>query len=141
MALPRGRTALWAAEQYSLWLPRFFKIILRVDVDWRRNIRFRLPFSRVPLVEFSFAHDRNEGTDRQVFYITGGLLARSVERPTRRPRLEFRQVLDGTVLLVAIHDYRPTLPWPLYNWTQALVHLWAMRGFARYLAGLTPPGE
>ena len=51
------------------------------------------------------------------------------------------QVLGGRVLIVAIHDYRPALPWPLYNLSQALIHLGAMRGFARYLAGLAPPGE
>jgi uncharacterized protein YbjT (DUF2867 family) len=143
MALPPGRSARWAAEQYALWLPRFFRVLLRVDLDARRDVRFRLPFTKRPLVELTFAHEREEGSDRQVFYITGGALARQSARPpaTGRPRLEFREVLGGKVLLVAIHDYRPTLPWPLYSCTQALVHLWAMRGFARYLERLSPPGE
>ena len=141
MPLPRGRTARWAAEQYGLFLPRFFHVLLRADIDYQRNVRFRFPFTKVTLVELTFARDRSEGSDRQVFYITGGLLARQLARPTRRPRLEFREVLGGRVLLVAIHDYRPALPWPLYNWTQALIHLWAMKGFARYLAGLAPPRE
>ncbi len=59
---------------------------------------------------------------------------RKAETPTRRPRLEFREVLDGSAALVAIHDYRPTLPWPLYNLTQARAHLWVMKNFARAVA-------
>ena len=141
MALPSGRSALWAAEQYGAWLPRFFRVLLRVDVDFRRNVRFRLPGSRRPLVELTFAHARSAEPSRQVYYITGGALVRRTERDTARPRLEFREVLGGRVLLVAIHDYRPALPWPLYNCTQAIIHLWVMWGFARYLARLAPPGE
>jgi len=141
MPLPRGRSARWAAEQYSAWLPRFFRVLLRVDVDHQRNVRFRLPFTKTPLVELTFARDRSAESSRQVFYITGGVLVRAQHRAMVRPRLEFREVLGGRVLLVAIHDYRPALPWPVYGCTQALVHLWAMRGFARYLAQLDPAAE
>ncbi|HAM35461.1 MAG TPA: hypothetical protein DEB40_05055 [Elusimicrobia bacterium] len=141
LVLPPGRSALWAAEQYSAFLPRFFRVLLRADVDYRRNVRFRLPLTRTSLVELTFAHDRNGDPSRQLFYITGGLLVRKVNRPSGRPRLEFREALGGKLLLIGIHDYRPTLPWPVYNCTQALVHLWAMRGFGRYLASLAPPGE
>ena len=77
------------------------------------------------------AWERSAASDRQLFYISGGLLARKTEQPTRSPRLEFREVLNGSAALVAIHDYRPTLPWPLYNLTQARAHLWVMRNFAR----------
>ena len=37
-------------------------------------------------------------------------------------------------LLVALQQYRPRLPWYLYLLTQARVHLWVMRSFARHLA-------
>lgn len=141
MNLPPGRTARWAAQQYGAFLGRRFRWLLRADVDHDHNVRFRLVFSRLCLVELSFARDRSQSELRQVFYITGGILVRKVVRRLSRPRLEFRQVLGGRVLLVAIHDYRPALPWPLYNLTQARIHLRAMRAFARYLAGLQPPGE
>lgn len=141
MVLPPGKSARWAAERYSCWLPRIFCTFLRAEADSLRNVRFRLLFPRVTLLELAFARDRSQETDRQVFYITGGLLARRIVRPTGRPRLEFREVLGGAALLVAIHDYRPTLPWPLYNATQALVHLWVMRGFARHLSGVARLGE
>ncbi len=139
--LPSGRTARWAAEQYGAFLGRRFRWVLRADVDSGRNVRFRLVGSRLCLVELTFAQDRSQSDSRQVFYITGGALVRRVQRVTGRPRLEFRQVLGGRILLVGIHDYRPALPWPLYSLTQAVIHLRAMRAFGRYLAALQSPGE
>ena len=49
----------------------------------------------------SFALDRSS-PDRQLFFVTGGLLTRTRKTPTTRPRLEFRTMLDGTVVLAAI---------------------------------------
>jgi hypothetical protein len=141
MELPAGRTARWAAEQYGAFLGRRFRWALRADVDSNRNVRFRLAGSRLCLVELSFAQDRSQSDSRQVFYITGGILVRRAQRLISRPRLEFRQVLAGRTLLVAIHDFRPALPWPLYSLTQAGIHLRAMRAFGRYLAGLQPSEE
>jgi hypothetical protein len=134
--LPKGKTARWAAERYGEWLPRFFKTLIRAERDTAGRVRLMLAFPRLCLIEHSFAMDRSQSSDRQVYYITGGLLARKDRRLTRRPRLEFREALGGAALLVAIHDYRPTLPWFLYNLTQAPIHLWVMRGFARQLQGL-----
>lgn len=132
LALPPGRTARWAVQEYRSWLPRFFKTFLKAETDSAMNVRFVLSFPRLSLLELAYARDRSLGEDRQVFYITGGLLARATSKKEARPRLEFRQVLRGTIL-VAIHDYRPTLPWPLYNLTQARLHLRVMRAFARHL--------
>lgn len=136
MPLPPGRSARWAAQEYSAWLPLVFRRFLKAEVDVALNVRFRLVFPRISLLELSFAHDRSLGPDRHVLYITGGILARKLARSTSRSRLEFREVLNGTTLVVAIHDYRPTLPWPIYACTQAWLHLWVMRKFAKHLTGL-----
>jgi hypothetical protein len=136
MSLPPGRSARWAAQEYSAWLPLVFRSFLIAEVDVALNVRFRLLFPRISLLELSFAHDRSLAPDRHVFYITGGLLSYKLARSTNRSRLEFRQVLDGSTLVVGIHDYRPTLPWPAYTCTQALLHLWVMRKFAKHLAML-----
>ncbi len=132
--LPPGKTARWLAVQYNAWLPRFLKILLRAAADAEGNLTIRSRIVRISLLELHFAMERSATSDRQLFYITGGLLAKKVDRPTRRPRLEFREVLNGRAALVAIHDYRPTIPWPLYNLTQARVHLWVMKNFARAVA-------
>jgi hypothetical protein len=63
--------------------------------------------------------------------VTGGLLAGAAAGS--RPRLEFRSVLGGEFVIAAIHDFVPRLPWYIYKYTQALVHLWVMRGFGRHL--------
>lgn len=134
--LPLGRTARWAAEQYSAWLPVVLRTFLRAEMDAHQNVRVCLAYPPLLLLEHHFARERSMSADRQVFYIKGGLLARRVRRATRRPRLEFREALRGSALIVAIHDYRPTLPWTLYRLTQAPMHVWVVRQFARHLGRL-----
>ena len=124
------RSAAWVAEEYVSWLPRFFRSVLRVAVDDDRNCRFFLWPVQRPLLVLTFATDRSS-PDRQLFFVTGGLLLRVSK--DARPRLEFRSVLDGAFVLAAIHDFLPRLPWLIYKYTQALVHLFVMRAFARHL--------
>jgi hypothetical protein len=135
--LPPGKTARWLALRYTAWLPHFFRVLLRADTDAAGNLVIRSRLFRLTLLELSFAGERSAASHRQLFYISGGVLAKRSRSLTRRPRLEFREVLAGSAALVAIHDYRPTLPWPLYNLTQARAHLWVMRNFARAVAA--PP--
>lgn len=127
MTLPPGRDAAWAADEYVRWLPTYFGGLLRVDVDADRTCRFRTPVGT--LLQLTPAPARST-PDRQLFYVTGGLLA----RPTKRARFELRQVLDGSVLLAAIHDFEPRLPWPVYTLTQAPFHKQVMTAFGRHLA-------
>ena len=131
LRIREGRSAAWAAEEYVKWMPRFFRPFLRVSVDEDRTCRFFLwPFPS-PLLVLTFAKDRSS-PDRQLFYVTGGLLSRASTGP--RPRLELRTVLGGEFLLAAVHDFVPRLPWLIYKYTQALVHLFVMRAFGRHLA-------
>ncbi len=125
-----GRSAIWVAEEYVRWLPRFLRPLLRVSVDENRTCRFFLWGLRSPLLVLTFATDRSS-PDRQLFYVTGGHLSRESEGA--RPRLEFRTVLAGKFVLAAIHDFVPRLPWFIYKYTQAIVHLFVMRAFARHL--------
>lgn len=131
IALPEGKSARWAALLYMTWLPLFFKTLLRADADQQGNLTIGLRHFRLPLLELHFVQERSAKSDRQLFYISGGLLAKKVSTATRRPRLEFREALSGRAMLVAIHDYQPALPWPLYNLIQARAHLWVMKNFAR----------
>jgi hypothetical protein len=43
-------------------------------------------------------------------------------------------VFDGKYVIAAIHDFCPSLPWYIYNTTQAVVHLFVMNAFERHLA-------
>jgi len=128
LALPPGRDAAWVAAEYMRWLPQFFRPFLRVDVDSFQVARFRLPGVQWSLLELSFSQERST-SNRQLFYITGGLLART----GGRGRFEFREVLGRRYVLAAIHDFAPHLPWYVYVLTQAIVHLWVMRRFGKHL--------
>ena len=132
LPLPPHRDAAWVAAEYMRWLPRGLRPLLRVEVDDARFCRFYLrPIPR-PLLELTFSAGRS-APDRQLFYITGGLLATQ----GGRGRLEFRETPDGRSVLSAIHDYRPRLPWLIYAASQAVFHLGVMRAFGRHLSHST----
>ena len=130
MRLPPGRDAMWAAEAYLRWLPEFLSPLVRVEnTESASRICTRGP--PLMLLELTPSDDRSTA-DRALLYVTDGRLAR-VRDPVRG-RLEMRTVGDGSVLLAAIHDFEPRLPWPVYRTTQAKAHLVVMSGFRRYLA-------
>ena len=127
----RGRSAASVANEYLAWLPRFMRPFLRVSVDDAQSARFFLwPFAR-PLLVLTWAADRSS-SERKLFYVKGGMLLGDVAGA--RPRLEFRTALGNAFVLAAVHDFVPRLPWFIYKYTQALVHLLVMRAFARHLA-------
>lgn len=126
---PAGKDTRWVAMEYCRWLPRFMRPFLNVTADESGDIAFCVRFPKIRLLQLTLAPDRS-APDRQLFYITGGVLA---HKPNRG-RLEFRQVMNGQFVIAAIHEFEPALPWYIYNYTQAVVHLWVMRGFGRHLA-------
>ncbi|MBE2181555.1 MAG: NAD(P)H-binding protein [Chthoniobacterales bacterium] len=139
LPLPPGRDAIWVAQEYARWLPSFFKFVLRVTVDERLNLAFRLSGVRQPLLELSYSRDRSSA-DRPLYYITGGLLAGEAELADGRApaRLEFRESPDRRSVLAAIFNFRPSLPWWFYRLTQAPIHLMVMKFFAWHLARQQP---
>ncbi|MFW2388760.1 MAG: NAD(P)H-binding protein [Polyangiales bacterium] len=129
MNLPSRWDARQAAVEYILWLPLFLSGLLRVDISSNQRFSFRLAPFRKPLLELTKAPERSSA-DRQLFYVTGGLLSRS----GGKPRFELRQVLGGSTLLTVVHDYEPRLPWLVYVSTQAVFHGWLMSRFAAHLS-------
>ena len=127
--LPAGHNAEWAAHEYLRWLPHFFFPFLMVQSD-ETICRFRFFFLRKSLLRLKLSTTRSS-PDRQLFYIVGGLLA-SKDNP-KDSRLEFREVLNGKYILAAIHNFSPSLPWYIYKYTQAVIHLWVMRRFDYHL--------
>jgi nucleoside-diphosphate-sugar epimerase len=129
--LPQGRNAAWVAETYFQWLPRFSRLMLLCEVDADRTCHYYNRFPRLHLLTLSFQPELSS-PDRQMYFITGGRLARGHE--DLNPRMEFRDVLGGRHTIVALHDFRPVLPWFLFAVTQAYVHLIVMRNFQKYMA-------
>ncbi len=142
LPLPSAWTARQVTSEYYRWLPDAVRPFLRGVIEPGVSVRVYLGFTSWLLLEFTCAPQRSS-EDRQLLYITGGALART--RHNRKGRIEFREILDRHCMLVAIHDYTPTLPWLFYRYTQAYVHLWVMRRFGRHLArmksGGIPPAE
>ena len=129
MTLPKERDAQWAAEEYVRWLPRALRGLVRVDVAENRSCTFFLVLFHIPLLVLTYVPDRSTA-DRQLFFVTGGVLS----RPDFRGRFELRQVLDQRTLITAIHDFAPRLPWFIYVATQAQFHAWVMAAFRRHVA-------
>lgn len=133
LPLPTDFDAYDVAREYMEWLPRFGWPALDCHVEGD-VVHFDLrPFG---LTMLQLVYDRDQSEDwRQLFYVTGGWLSDSAH--PSQGRLEFRTALDGQCALAAVHDFAPTLPWYVYNATQAIAHLGVMHGFGRYLGTIT----
>jgi hypothetical protein len=127
LVLPPGRNAEWVAEEYFKWLPTFFSTLVRVQLVGNR-CTFYLIDPNLKLLILERSTERST-PDRQLLYIVGGLLSAKQERG----RLEFREVLDRKYVMAAIHEFRPSLPWFIYRWTQAVLHLFVMNAFGEHL--------
>jgi uncharacterized protein YbjT (DUF2867 family) len=133
MQLPAHANAAWAATEYTRWLPNAFWRLLRVDVDEFKRCKFCIIGMKRPLLELTYAADRSTD-DRQLFYVTGGMLSRSEQRG----RFELREIKGTNTLITAIHDFGPRLPWFIYINTQARFHSWVMSAFRRHIAKQKP---
>ena len=134
LPLPESKDAYWVAREYLRWLPHFVWPFLRVVVSHEGEIYFYFWPLREPLLQLRFQADQSP-RGRQLFLIVGGFLAQ-VEAG-EFGRLEFREVLQKRHIIAAIHDFRPRLPWYLYNASQALVHLLVMIGYRKHLRRLS----
>ena len=136
LPLPEETDAAWATDEYLRWLPRFMwpfiKVVVRGAV-----VDFKLGLFGLILLELTHRKELSRH-DRQLLEITGGALAKV--GGSHQGRLEFREVNRGRALIAAIHDFRPKLPWYLYNLSQALVHLLVMKAFGWHLGKVAGPG-
>lgn len=126
--LPNGKDAEWVKTEYVTWLPKILSLFIGVKYDGS-SVVYSLHYFEIKLLELKQNIDRSNN-DRQLLYITDGLLVSGANGG----RLEFRVVLNRQFVLAAIHDYNPSLPWFIYKYSQALVHLLVMRGFGQHLA-------
>ena len=84
------------------------------------------------LLELEFSPARSDA-GRSLFYIRGGILAAKGLKRGHAGRLEFRRVPGRDEVLVAVLDFRPSLPWWIYKATQAVAHRFIMRCFQWHL--------
>jgi len=127
LMLPRGKDAAWVAEEYFRWLPRIFSFIIKTKIIGNFCYFYFLhPKIVLLILEKSTEISTSE---RQLLYVKGGLLSQS----TGRGRLEFREVMNKKYIMAGIHDFRPALPFIIYKYNQAIVHLIVMEAFGLHL--------
>lgn len=127
LPLPLGKNADWVKNRYLEWLPAFLKPFIKIKQDGSL-IQFSVFKNNWNILVLRHSPDRSD-LDRQLLYIVNGWLVSE----HNRGRLEFRVVLNRTHVIAGIHDYRPALPWFIYRYTQAKLHLLVMRAFAKEL--------
>ena len=125
IANPSKKTAEFFARIYPIWLTKRFASIIKANFDGK-YVRFFL-FGFL-LLELKVIKSRSDKS-RQLFFISGGILVKRKDLGW----LEFRSVLDDRYLIAAIHEYVPKLPWLVYKYTQAKVHLIVMKQFEKFL--------
>ncbi|WP_373446153.1 NAD(P)H-binding protein [Salinicoccus bachuensis] len=113
------------ADYYVNWLSRIGGKFINTRVK-DKETSIALPFFKSPILVLEKSEERSY-EDRILYYIKGGKFSQT--REDGRARLEFRRVLDTDEVLIAIHEYEPTLPWFVYTLTQAKVHLLVMKAF------------
>ncbi len=123
---PADASAAALARTYFEWLPGAVPLmrVERVEQTWL------LSTLGVETLILRHSPGRSE-LDCFVLDLVGGAL---VAEP--RGRFEFRVLRDGS-FCVALIDFAPSLPWPVYRATQALAHARVMRSFGKALEAKT----
>ena len=135
MPLPGNWTAASVAQEYTFWLPRMMAPFIRLEIlQGGQQVSFFLRGFRSPILELEFIGDRSD-EERALFFVRGGLLRKKDSNPMSR--LEFRVVPKMRIVLAAVLDFIPSLPWFLYLITQAQAHRYVMWRFTARLKKLS----
>ena len=127
---PNHLSPLRICDLYMEWLPLYLKKIVRVNSEDDKLI-FKFLWFRKPLLILQRINTINE-IDRIKLHIVGGLLTKTKDTGW----LEFRQVSGGKYTLASINEFIPSLPWYIYCYTQAVIHLIVMKRFNSFLKNL-----
>jgi uncharacterized protein YbjT (DUF2867 family) len=130
-----NQTIAGLTKEYADWVQTFMRPFIRIlhtqDGSLKFYFRF-LPFRPgLLLLELTFSPERSDQT-RQLFYISNGSLLAKNAGP-KRGRFEFRRLPNSDEALTAVLDFYPRLPWWIYRYSQALIHLLVMTCFRRHM--------
>lgn len=133
MVIPKNKDAFWLAEEYLRWLPKAFRLLIRAEYIPEGISRMYLRGTNILLLELTFQSDLSS-SNRALYTISNGILVQS--NSYNKGTFEFRLILDSPILLTAIHNFYPRLPWYLYTLTQAQIHYVVMKRFAQHLSNI-----
>ena len=124
-ARPTGWTALDLARAYFKWLPSDVPLVKTTVSEGV----FTISVAGVRALVLRLEPGRSNEDCAWLSVADGALTSRSAPDA----RFEFRVLLDGAAV-TALIGYQPALPWPLYRFTQAIMHERNMRHFGAFLA-------
>src|SRR5699024_3531827 len=128
--LPTGQDADWVGRYYTVWLENFLNPWIKTETDNKLNCKIRFLNKRLLMLDLSYSIERST-YDSELYYINDGIL--NDKRKNKHGRMEFRKIPGKDEVIIAIHDYTPSLPWFIYYLTQANVHLFVMNAFKNHI--------
>lgn len=121
--MPSSWTVERVSKHYFAWLSDMALDFVEVN---ERDGRFDILAAKKHILTLEKDSDKSDD-NRIVYRITGGLLHHAHEES--RARMEFRRLKGTDTLIIALHDYEPTIPWLIYLLTQAPIHHLTMKIF------------
>ena len=123
---PPNWSGLDIARAYFKWLPTDFPLVRTAEHEGV----FSISMLGVRGLLLRLVPGRSSEDCAYLAVADGNLVGRAESDA----RFEFRVLLDGTTAMVALIGYQPSLPWPLYRFSQAIVHERSMRRFGVWLS-------
>lgn len=113
--LPPGWTVENVAWYYFGWLDEIIYDFVNTKIE-NNTVSIYVLDKPKPVFELKFNEERSED-DIVLFEITGGSLKK--RSTNKEQRFEFRKLPDRDEFIMALHDFEPSLPWPVFKMTQA----------------------
>ena len=134
VSMPSAPRPERVSRSYWSWLGRLAPGLLRVNTkvdDEGRVSRAEISLlGRMSLLVLE-RNDSRCDDEVETLDIVSGRLVRG-QSPTSG-RFEFRTIRCRGVVVMALQDYAPSLPWFVYQWSQAIAHRVVMWKFSRWL--------
>lgn len=127
LTLQNANQRITVADTYFRWLNSWFSLFLSVEFS-HGYAEIKL-LGLFPLFKLRRTSDSTKEID--VFHMEGGLLVNAQKAPNAR--IEFRRTMLRPHIIIAIHDYLPTLPGWLYRGLQVPAYDFILNRFRRFI--------
>ncbi|MCK1977199.1 hypothetical protein LNK15_09035 [Jeotgalicoccus huakuii] len=121
--MPSGWTIENIAWYYFGWLDEIVYNFVNTVIE-NKTVYIHLLDNPSPVLILKL-NEESSTEDIIIFEIIGGKLRKNIAKKTQR--FEFRKLAVTDEFIMALHDYEPSLPWPIYKLTQAPIHLLVSR--------------
>ena len=121
--MPAGWTLENIAWYYFSWLDEIVYNFVNTVIA-NKTVYIHLLDKPKPILILKLNEEAST-EDIIIFEIIGGTLRKNMAKKTQR--FEFRKLSVTDEFIMAMHDYEPSLPWPIYKLTQAPIHLLVSR--------------